>query len=126
MFLLTSRKLGLKRKLKFYLDEEYAYPKYKLKYIQYKWKGKSLKTEPVEKKPGLIKKGLKAIKSRINPFKFGEPEPRTKIQTPPLDKTPMPARTVSNHPMQKDPITNLTPTETAVLSPTEKVIAGRT
>jgi hypothetical protein len=27
---------------------------------------------------------------------------------------------------QKDPITNLTRTETALLSPTEKVIAGRT
>ena len=38
----------------------------------------------------------------------------------------MPARTVSTHPMRKDPTTNLTPTETAVLSPTEKVIAGRT
>ena len=112
--------------LKFYLDEDYAYPKYKLKDIQYDWKGRSLKTETVEEKPGLIKRGLKAIKSRINPFKFGEPEPRTKIQTPPLGNTPMPARIVSNHPMRKDPTTNLTPTETAVLSPTEKVIAGRT
>ena len=47
------------------------------------------------------------------------------IKTPPLSKTPMPVKMVSNA-MQKDPITNLTRTETALLSPTEKVIAGRT
>ena len=110
--------------LKFYLDKDYAYPKFRLKDIKYEWKGRSLKTETVEEKPGLIKRGFKAIKSRINPFKFGEPQ--AQIQTPPLGKTPMPARTVSTHPMRKDPTTNLTPTETAVLSPTEKVIAGRT
>ena len=49
----------------------------------------------------------------------------TNIQTPPLAKTPMPV--VNQTQMaQKDPITNLTRTETALLSPTEKVIAGRT
>ena len=48
-----------------------------------------------------------------------------KIQTPPLAQTPMPV--VNQTQMaQKDPITNLTRTETALLSPTEKVIAGRT
>ena len=31
--------------MKFYLDEDYAYPRWKLKDIQYKWKGKSLKPE---------------------------------------------------------------------------------
>jgi len=46
-------------------------------------------------------------------------------QAPPLGNTPMPV--VNQAQMaQKDPITNLTPTETALLSPTEKVIAGRT
>jgi hypothetical protein len=47
------------------------------------------------------------------------------IQTPPLGTTPMPFKMASNA-MQKDPQTNLTRTETALLSPTEKVIAGRT
>ena len=47
------------------------------------------------------------------------------IQTPPLGTTPMPFKMTSNA-MQKDPRTNLTRTETALLSPTEKVIAGRT
>ena len=111
--------------LKFFLDESYAYPKDLLKDIKYEWKGKSLKTEPKEEKPGLIKRGIKKVISTVNPFKFGAPEPQSKIETPPLDKTPMPIRT-STHPMKKDPITNLTATETAVLSPTEKVIAGRT
>ncbi len=46
-------------------------------------------------------------------------------RTPPLGKTPMPV--VNQAQMaQKDPITNLTRTETALLSPTEKVIARRT
>ena len=112
--------------LKFYLDEDYAYPKSLLKDIQYEWKGKSLETKPKEEKEGLIKRGLKKAISTVNPFKFGAPEPQSKIQTPPLDNTPMPTRTVSNHPMKKDPQTNLTRTQTALLSPTEKVIAGRT
>jgi hypothetical protein len=49
----------------------------------------------------------------------------TNIQTPPLGNTPMPAKMATNT-LQKDPQTNLTRTETALLSPTEKVIAGRT
>ena len=47
------------------------------------------------------------------------------FQTPPLAQTPMPV--VNQAQMaQKDPQTNLTRTETALLSPTEKVIAART
>ncbi len=118
--------------LKFYLDQDYAYPKSKLKDIQYKWKGKSLKTEPVEEKPGLIKRGIKKIWSNVNPLKgfqnFGDIMSRgdqSKIETPPLGPTPQPSKLLSQKP-QVDPITNLTGTETAVLSPTEKVIAGRT
>ena len=46
-------------------------------------------------------------------------------QAPPLGDTPMPVVNQAQM-VQKDPITNLTRTETALLSPTEKVIAGRT
>ena len=46
-------------------------------------------------------------------------------KAPPLDKTPMPVQTVTNM-AQKNPITNLTRNEEALLSPTEKVIASRT
>ena len=111
--------------LKFYLDEDYAYPKSELKDIKYEWKGKSLKTEPKEDKPGFIKRGIDKVISTVNPFKFGLPKQQSKIQTPPLGNTPMPAKMASNA-MQKNLQTNLTPTETALLSPTEKVIAGRT
>jgi hypothetical protein len=48
-----------------------------------------------------------------------------KVQTPPLGNTPMPVVNQAQM-VQKDPITNLTRTQTALLSPTEKVIAGRT
>jgi predicted GNAT family acetyltransferase len=50
---------------------------------------------------------------------------QSSLPTPPLGNTPMPAKMATNT-MQKDPQTNLTRTETALLSPTEKVIAGRT
>ena len=114
--------------LKFYLDEDYAYPKDLLKDIKYEWKNRSLITEPKEKKPGLIKKAW----SHINPLKgfenlgsFMGKDDQSKIETPPLGPTPEPSKLLSQKP-QVDPITNLTGTETAVLSPTEKVIAGRT
>ena len=48
-----------------------------------------------------------------------------KAPTPPLPQTPQP-NLMANNMQQKDPITNLTRTETALLSPTEKVIASRT
>ncbi len=49
----------------------------------------------------------------------------SKIQTKPLDPTPMPSKQLSQA-QNVDPITRLTSTETALLSPTEKVIASRT
>jgi hypothetical protein len=111
--------------MKFYLDEDYAYPKSELKDVQYEWKGKSLITEPKEEKPGLIKRGIKKVWQNVNPLKgFGAPKEQSKIQTPPLGNTPMPKLTQNTQ--QKDPTTNLTRTEQALLSPSEKIIAGRT
>ena len=54
-----------------------------------------------------------------------ESENQSKIQTPPLGETPQPVVNTTQM-AQKDPITNLTGTEEALLSPTDKVIAGRT
>jgi len=111
--------------MKFFLDEDYAYPKSELKDVQYEWKGKSLITEPKEEKPGLIKRGIKKVWQNVSPFKgFGAPKEQSKIQTPPLGNTPMPKLTQNTQ--QKDPTTNLTRTEQALLSPSEKIIAGRT
>ena len=50
---------------------------------------------------------------------------QSKLPTPPLGNTPTPVKTASN-PQQKNPITNLTRTQEALLSPSEKIIAGRT
>ncbi len=65
---------------------------------------------------------------KIEPPKEGaQPwwEDKAKAPTPPLGNTPMPVKMATNT-MQKDPITNLTETEEAVLSPSEKIIAART
>ena len=48
------------------------------------------------------------------------------IITPPLPQTPQPVMQNQQMTQQKDPITGLTRTEEALLSPMEKVIAGRT
>jgi len=52
--------------------------------------------------------------------------PGQQVQAPPLPATPMPVANQAQMVAQKDPQTNLTPIETALLSPEEKVIAGRT
>ena len=49
----------------------------------------------------------------------------SKPTTPPLGNTPMPMKMARNT-LQKNPQTNLTRNEEALLSPTEKVIASRT
>ena len=49
---------------------------------------------------------------------------QSSLQTPPLPNTPMPAKMAQNN-QQKDPTTNLTSTQTALLSPMEKVIASK-
>ena len=49
-----------------------------------------------------------------------------KVQTPPLPKTPMPVVNNAALTTAKNPQTNLTRSEEALLSPSEKIIAGRT
>ena len=51
-------------------------------------------------------------------------QPVASIQTPPLPNTPMPM--VQTARANVNPNTNLTPTQEALLSPEEKVIASRT
>ena len=47
-------------------------------------------------------------------------------QAPPLPNTPTPNVQMASAATAKSPITNLTKTEEALLSPTDKVIAART
>ena len=75
----------------------------------------------IKKEPTLLEKVIPKIRQMIFP---GAPtDLRSRAQ--PLPKTPMPV--VNQTQMaQKNPITNLTRTETALLSPSEQVIARRT
>jgi hypothetical protein len=78
------------------------------------------------KEDGFIKRNLKKVPAAIKDLVLpGAPGFTSKPQTPPLGNTPMPAQMASNT-VQKDPQTNLTRSEEALLSPTEKVIASRT
>ena len=77
---------------------------------------------------GFIKRQIKKIPGAVKDLVLpGSPgfTSKPEIQTPPLPGTPMPAKMASNT-LQKNPQTNLTQTEEALLSPTEKVIASRT
>ena len=80
------------------------------------------------KEEGFIKRNIKniipAVKDLLMP---GSPKTglQSKVQTPPLPGTPMPMKMASNT-LQKNPQTNLTRNQEALLSPTEKVIASRT
>ena len=75
----------------------------------------------IEEEPGLIKKGIEKIKKITNPFAGLMSQ---KPQAPPLPQTPMP--NVAPVALQKNPQTGLTRTESALLSPSEQVIARRT
>jgi len=72
----------------------------------------------------LFKKGYENIKDNLILPQAPGFTSKPKMQTPPLPNTPMPAKMAQNN-QQKDPQTNLTRTQTALLSPTEKVIAGK-
>ena len=117
-------------------NEDYLYPKLQLDIVKLKYGSKSLgepykySTKPNPNTEGIFGKFFKGrpnLKQRIKnliPFGgFGTPEPSS--QVPPLPNMPMPDKRLTSVP-QKNPQTNLTQTEEALLSPEEKVIASRT
>ena len=74
---------------------------------------------------GFIKRNIKKVPGMIKDLVLpGSPGFTSKPQTPPLGETPMPSKQLSQAP-NVDPITKLTSTETALLSPMEKVIASK-
>ena len=110
------------------LNRDSFYPKYELKDIL-----RNLKFQRLDKEFFYDK--IKAPTIPVEKFPLMMPNQGAggggggvgaNIQTPPLPQTPQPTVQMANNMQQKDPITNLTRTETALLSPTEKVIAGRT
>jgi len=80
----------------------------------------------IDKDKFLFKKD--SILDTIKDMLPGKKEIKTiyETQAPPLGKTPQPVVNNMQMASAKDPITNLTRTEERLLSPTEKIIAGRT
>jgi hypothetical protein len=101
------------------INKEYFYPKRLFKDIIRQYKKiplmRETKTEEETTQPNIIERGLDTVKDLFS---------EAPIQTPPLPNTPQPIV----RPVQAnvDPNTNLTRTETALLSPEEQVIASRT
>ena len=103
------------------VNANYFYPRKLFNDILREYRRKSIVPKEEIDSPGLIDRGLDAVGDLFG----GVPEnqPVAQIQTPPLPNTPQP-RVQSVQ--QRNPITNLTRTEQALLSPEEQVIASRT
>ena len=76
------------------------------------------------KEPGFIERQFRKIPQLLKNIALPGSPFASKPQTPPLGSTPMPKLVASVN--TKNPQTNLTRNEEALLSPTEKVIASRT
>ena len=103
------------------VNANYFYPRKLFNDILREYRRKSIVPKEETDSPGLINRGLDAVGDLFG----GAPEnqPVSEIKTPPLPNTPQPrVRTTQ----QINPTTNLTRTETALLSPEEQVIASRT
>ena len=98
------------------VNKDYFYPKKLLKQIEKEYKDKKLETQ---------EPGIEPVSSIPRVNKNIQTTQLPDIQTPPLGNTPMPVR-MANNTQQKNPQTNLTRNEEALLSPEEKVIASRT
>ena len=108
--------------------KSFFFPRSELNKVYRSWRGKSLKYK--EDEGGSI---LDTIKDAIiSPAGAAEPIIDTsnmqtsRIETPPLPKTPEPIRQMAGLASIRDPMTGLTRTQSALLSPDEQVIARRT
>ena len=97
------------------VNKDYFYPKRLLKQIEKEYKDKKLETQEPEIEP---MSSVPTEDTSIQTTRLPE------IQTPPLPITPQPR--VQTARADINPNTNLTRTETALLSPEEQVIASRT
>ena len=106
-------------------NRNYFYPKLEFKKIVREYKNKKLeepvvKNDPLKeeieapKEPNVLERGIDRVKDLFS---------EAPIQTPPLGNTPTPIVQAAR--VNVDPNTNLTRTQTALLSPEEQVIASR-
>ena len=105
------------------INKNYFYPKRLFKEILREFKKRSL--IPEDQQPGIIDKGLDAVRDLFSKRSQPAAVQQAKIQTPPLPSTPAPK--INKQTAQNiNPQTGLTRTQSALLSPEEQVIARRT
>ena len=104
------------------INRNYFYPKAKFKQIEREYK--RMRLLPEEPAPGLIERGVDRVQDLFSKAPQVQQDTQlADIQTPPLPSTPTPNVQMAQ---AKDPRTNLTRTESALLSPSEQIIASRT
>ena len=112
------------------IDKNFFYPKRDFFKVIREYSKKSLKIKPQkESDESMIDKIKDAGSSFMDKFSETKPvvENNQTTQAPPLPNTPMPNRQMAALPsLQKNINTGLTRTESALLSPSEQVIARRT
>ena len=106
------------------VNPDYFFPRREFLQIEREYRKKSLDPDkPVDR--GVIDRVMDLFSERVTPQgDTVQTAQIQKVQTPPLPGTPMPR--VQTAQANINPTTNLTPTQEALLSPEEKIIAGRT
>jgi len=104
------------------INRNYFYPKAKFKQIEREYK--RMRLLPEEPAPSIIERGVDKVQDLFSEAPQVQQDTQlADIQTPPLPSTPMPRVQMAQ---AKNPRTNLTRTESALLSPSEQIIASRT
>jgi hypothetical protein len=112
------------------INRNFFYPKSDFRKVMREYKRKSLKVEERgEDETSIFNKITDAIIPPAGAAEIDQPvaDASQRIETPPLPATSMPNRRIAALPsLQKNPVTGLTRTQSALLSPSEQVIARRT
>jgi hypothetical protein len=112
------------------INKDFFYPRKDFNRVMRKYRNKSLKVEqPEEDETSIFNKITDAIIPPAGAAEIDQPvaDASQRIETPPLPATSMPNRQMTALPsLQKNPVTGLTRTQSALLSPDEQVIARRT
>ena len=100
------------------IDRSFAYPRSELDKVLREYRNKSLKPEVTTERE------IEDQRSEVTPRQ--EPTRVSQVQTPPLPRTPAPIISGTQTANVVNPMSGLTQTETALLSPEEQIIRQRT
>jgi hypothetical protein len=107
------------------IERSYFYPRVELNRVIREYKNKSLKyPEEREDRSTIVPEQKVRTASTMPDIDFSMPT-RTRVQAPPLPQTPQPQRMGLASLQQINPATQLTQTESALLSPSEQIIKQR-